>query len=912
MKLKTWSYRIVITVLLAELAYLVLFNMALHLPLTQTLVNQIKPEKFSVTWEKAWTWLPFRVHAQGISANGQTSSQQWQAEVPAASASISILPLLGKSVKIHSVEASDIEYFQRPRPKPDKDYAATRAFFPPIKGREIDTTPVTPVPKKKGNGWKIVVQDIHATGSHEFWIFQIRGRVTGTLQADANYETRSGPFSLEDGQMDLRIDSLAINDGQGVSNAGFLKGTLEFTPFVPSENRGIRSFGFMKLDAELESKVANLNFLNFYLSKLQGLNIDGNGVLGGIIHYDQGKLLPSTRLAVSSNELRLDLHSYEASGTGTVEISVTEDKPDQLVFEILFATIKLLHEGDDTPHFTGEAFKLTTGGNTRLLPWDDRLSGARAATFSIPRVTIPDLGVYQRYIPDNLALRLNGGLGKLESQTEVTPDSLKSHLTLDSDAADISYGAYRFTSNLDLGLDIHLPSLTTGKLDISGSSLRLTDARLANEDRGNTEPWNTRLSIDRGKFVLPIHELAPEAGTFRQVSQTVKGSGIKSLLEKADADIRITGDITQLSWINVLFSNPYDLSLKGSGELTADLKVEEGLAASDSLIRVESKQLEVNILDYSARGDGMISLAVLEGGEHPDLDLQIELRNGLFKRQDEEEEYIEDVTMRLQAQALDRRKDQAGSNIDRLRLQIPEARVADMSAYNDYLPANSPLQFLEGQADLKADIVLQRDSADGFVRLKTGTMRARLDEQELSGELDVDIAIQDGIAKNMDFDISGSTITLDKLRVFGTEKNYDREDWSARFLLSKGHAIWKKPVYVNAEAELEIKDSRPLVAMFSNQNGKHQWIEKMLTVEDIQGTAEMRMENGQITIPHAFTSSDKVDAGAKGIINSESAEGIFYGRFRKLDAVLKIRDGNRNVDIIGARKKFNEYSTDNR
>ena len=147
MKLKTWSYRIVITVLLAELAYLVLFNMALHLPLTQTLVNQIKPEKFSVTWEKAWTWLPFRVHAQGISANGQTSSQQWQAEVPAASASISILPLLGKSVKIHSVEASDIEYFQRPRPKPDKDYAATRAFFPPIKGREIDKTPVTPVPK---------------------------------------------------------------------------------------------------------------------------------------------------------------------------------------------------------------------------------------------------------------------------------------------------------------------------------------------------------------------------------------------------------------------------------------------------------------------------------------------------------------------------------------------------------------------------------------------------------------------------------------------------------------------------------------------------------------------------------------------------------------------------------------------
>ena len=97
--------------------------------------------------------------------------------------------------------------------------------------------------------------------------------------------------------------------------------------------------------------------------------------------------------------------------------------------------------------------------------------------------------------------------------------------------------------------------------------------------------------------------------------------------------------------------------------------------------------------------------------------------------------------------------------------------------------------------------------------------------------------------------------------------------------------------------------------MFSNHTGEHKWIEKMLTIENIQGNAEMTMENRQIIIPHAFTSSDKIDAGAKGIINAESAEGIFYARFRKLDAVLKIRNGKRNIDIIGARKKFNEYST---
>ena len=165
--MKTYAVRIILAVIIIEAAYLALANLALQLPVTQTLLNSIKPEKFAVTWEKAWTWYPLRVHARGISANGQTGTQQWQAEAPAASASISILPLLAKKVRIHSVDAADVEYYQRPRPRPGRDYAAARDFFPSIKGREIDRQPVTPVPKKTGNGWKIMVAAIQATGNQE-------------------------------------------------------------------------------------------------------------------------------------------------------------------------------------------------------------------------------------------------------------------------------------------------------------------------------------------------------------------------------------------------------------------------------------------------------------------------------------------------------------------------------------------------------------------------------------------------------------------------------------------------------------------------------------------------------------------------------------------------------------------------
>jgi hypothetical protein len=906
--MKTWLYRIITTVAIVEFSYLILVNLALNLSITQTLINQHKPEKYAVQWEKAWTWIPFRIHARGISANGQTSSQQWQAETPAASASISILPLLQKSVRIHSVVAEDIDYYQRPRPKPHKSYASTRDFFPPIRGREIDKTPVTPAPKKKGNGWKIIVDDIHAGGNHRLWVYQFKGELRGTLKANVNFETRGGPFSLDNGQMDVVIDSLAINDNQQISSQGFLKGTLEFSPFVPSENKGIKSLGFMSVDAELNTKVENLEFLNFYLRSLQGMNLDGAGKLSGTVRYDQGTLLSPTSLAVVADELQLKLRSYAAGGRGNVTIEVNDGAPEKLDLGIRFATIDVVHEEDNTSHFIGEDLLLTTAGSSRLLPWQERRSGARSASATIPTVTIPDLKVYQRYIPDKTALTLNGGRGELAGQTTLTSTSLQAGLNLRSSGADIGFRNHQLMTNLDLDVNIDMPSFGSGKLDISGTKIQLSDAQLASQEPGKPKPWNASLSIDKGLLVLPHTRSGGDAGPIRQLSY-LKEQSLKSLLGKADANFSISGKLSELAWISLLFSNPYGMTIDGTGELTADIKIDDGFPVRESIVRILPTHLDVGVLDYEINGDGSITMQVLQGGEHPDLDLQVEIGNALFKRQGEQEAYVRDVAIKLQAQALKMDADQTGSNVDVLHLQIPGAKITDMSVYNDYLPANSPLRLLEGQAELKADIKLERDTAGGFVRLTTQKLRSRLDEQELYGELEADITIQGGVPENMDFDISGSTITLDKVRVTGRENNYEGEDWRAHFVLEKGRAIWKKPVFVHADAAVEIKDSRPFVAMFSNHKGEHKWIEKMLTIENIQGNAEMTVENEQITIPYAFTSSDKIDAGAKGIINAEKAEGIFYARFRKLDAVLQIRDGKRNIDIIGARKKFDEYLT---
>ena len=76
--MKSWLKKSVKIVLIIEIIYLVLINAALNLPFTQNIVNGIKPDKFAVSWDRAWSLYPFNVHALGVSANGQSRSQQWQ------------------------------------------------------------------------------------------------------------------------------------------------------------------------------------------------------------------------------------------------------------------------------------------------------------------------------------------------------------------------------------------------------------------------------------------------------------------------------------------------------------------------------------------------------------------------------------------------------------------------------------------------------------------------------------------------------------------------------------------------------------------------------------------------------------------------------------------------------------------
>jgi hypothetical protein len=899
-----------IVLLLLEVIYLIVINLALSLPVTQKLINQIKPEKFQVSWESAKSWYPFRVHASGVSVNGQTRKQQWQVNSPEASASINLFPLLWKSVNLSNIDATDVDFRLRPRPREDKDYSKIQPHFAPIENRELETKPPQLQPLKKKRPWDISIDGISAAGNHRVWVYQMQMALAGELEASLDVQTRGGPFSLDDGLVDVNIESLLLNGNREVLRNGSLKGTVAFDPFKPKENKGIKSLAYLTADVEVDAETKSLAFLNLYLEGFQGMKVAGKGQLDGHLNYELGRLNADSSLSINASELAVDLLNHRAQGEGDIQLAVSKDHPDQMRFEIRFGELDGLHGESTEVLFTGDGLSFTGESGNQLISAKGTELQATRLKVSIPSVKVPDLALYQRYMPPLWSFLLYGGEGELQGQAELTQSGLGGNLKLTSTGADVGLKEYQFTTDLDVQLNVDASALLESGIDVSGTYIRLNNARVGSEEAGSSSPWGASIEVEQGRLKLIFPEEGINKDTrLRDLLPIVKGRGLQAMLDSENEKIKIRGKISDLRWLNVLLKNRFNMAFRGAGEIAADVVMDSGWLAPGTEINISPRDLTVDILDYVVKGGGggHLKLAVEKGGESPDVSLDLKMVNASLKSRDEEQAFVENTNILFYANSRNMTYDGPGDDVD-LHLQIPSAQVTDMSVYNNYLPPNSPLKIIDGQAELRADVMLKPEDADGYVKLVSTGMHALVDDQEVEAELVADIKLVDGVPRNMDFDITGSLLQIRNVVVSGDEKNFDDDMWGITLSLDKARAKWKKPVGLDLKASIDMTDSRPFVAMMANQKGKHGWLGKALTVDDVRGEATVNMKDNNLVIPLAYVSSEKIGVGAKGLINADVREGIVYIRFKKLDGLLKMRNGKRNLDLLKARKTFDQYS----
>ena len=899
-----WLKKLVYVLLIAEISYLVLFNLALQLPVTQTLINQIKPEKFHIAWESAWTWYPFRFHIRGGSANGQARSQQWEFEAGSVSASIDVVPLIFKRVWIDDVQVSDARYYQRPRLKPDKDYSGLVEFFPPISGREINNAITTP--KKKKRAWHVDIEGIKLNGQYEYWIMQFKGQAKGSLQADLSVVSRGGLFSLTIPQVDLELGTHYINGRQELFQYGQISGELGIAPMVPRENKGIKMLQYILLDADINIAVDSLAFINLFTRGFNEMKVDGTGLVDGRLHMDQGRVLEGTDLSIDADNIRVNLLSHYIEGDGAIDIEVSPETGDLLDLRVSYNDLLVRHDQETEPMLTGQGLDLKLQAEGDLFRADGNLDTAKSLSLAIDGLSVPDLSLFQRYLPKKWPLQLFGGNGELQGSVSLSSDAANIDLRVSSEAAEIGTGQYRFTSNLDAALKLDNPSLRKGPTYFSGSYIKLAGASLVREGETGSKPWHANFMIEKGYYSVFDRQDKAEKEGLTDLFKLLGEKDVHQMLGDSNGSLEIRSSVSSLAWIGVLLNENYNLSTSGSGTINGIVNIVEGMPAEGTDIKIESKSLVMNFLDYVASGEGKVVFRVEEGGEAPDWLVQVDLSDAKLKRQHESTAHIQQVNLMLRAHIEDMSFADNKRQFE-LELKIPSAHVDDMSTFNHYLPPDSPFLLTEGTADLSVDILLKPDDADGYIRLRADGMKAVIDDQSISADFSSDITLVDGVPAEMNFDISGSELRLDNVQVSGENESFNEKNWAVVLTLTEADTTWSKPLVLKAKAILSMTDSRPIVAMLGNQKDRPKWVTNMMLVEDIEGRIELEAANDQIVIPYAFIDSDNIDFGAKGVIDETLHNGVIYARYKKLDLLVKISDGKKNIDLFRAKEKFDEY-----
>jgi hypothetical protein len=559
--------RILISLLALELGYLVVVNGALQLQITQDLVNKIRPEKFYVSWERAWSWYPFRLHAEGVFANGQARTQQWEVTATSASGSLSVLPLILKHVYLSNLQAESIDYRQRPRLKADVDYTDRLAYFPEIKGREV--VPVETAELKKKRPWKIHINDLQATGEHRFWVYNLQGTASGPATGNLYTETRRGAFWLDVEQFELDLGPAFLNGNAEAFRGGTVAGSLGFSPLVRAENPGRRMLRFAYLDADLDLAVDSLDFINMLTGNLGNFSITGAGQVQGHLSISDGFVRAGTQLSATADNLGVDMYDINVLGKGVVNIHTPETEDTPLGLDVQYDQLTATRAEEPAPFLIGETLHLEYRGSNFITPdpslgladlWDDEEARQRRADNSlnlfIERATVPDMSALNYHLPPETALQFAGGTTELNADIFFGEELLNGTIKLDSTATQVQIDEQRLKADLDIDMNLAGGNPRTFTADFSGSTLRLFNVYVEGEkEQFEGDYWSTSLEVSTGegtfaqpielsaKSLITVSDTRPLVALFKNRSRTPKWLGnmmsVKNL--NGEAEMQLTG-----------------------------------------------------------------------------------------------------------------------------------------------------------------------------------------------------------------------------------------------------------------------------------------------------------------------------------------------------------------------------------
>jgi hypothetical protein len=354
-------------------------------------------------------------------------------------------------------------------------------------------------------------------------LLQLRARVDGAadgrdgatlhldgtrLQLDDAKVTATDGADAEPWEATLRIDQGALRLPTARGHAA--------DP-IPAIASALAEHGFGTLLASASGRlsaslrVSGLDWIAALLNRPLQLALSGSGEIDADIVLADGLPTKGTTLMLPSEALSLAVLEHRADGQGTATLRLEQGGERARVrLDVSLADARLRRRDEPEPSIgemrmdaalvVSDAFG-ETGGDAEL-------------ALKVHSARVRDLRVYNAYLPVNAPFELLSGEATLVSDLRLGADRAEGELLLEADDIGIGLASERVIGDLRLELRLRDGATKDMRFDITGSSLLLSDLRVAGAAASATDRrWHARLQLEDTEVVWhkPM-QLAMKAG----------------------------------------------------------------------------------------------------------------------------------------------------------------------------------------------------------------------------------------------------------------------------------------------------------------------------------------------------------------------------------------------------------------
>jgi hypothetical protein len=892
---RKWLKRFLTAVVALAALYLLAANIFLNTGIAPWAINR-RPERFRADWRVAWSLWPGRLEVRGLRLHGRSANRvDWKVEVDRGHARIHLLPLFARRFVVSGFHGEGV-----------------RSAV--LRGDEV--TPPPEPPARRGPPsppWTIRLDGIDLAGVRDLGYNGLRltGGGRGRLSGGFAF-TFGGVFRLDDTRLAMPGSRLWWN-GETISTGLDVDAALAFAPFAPSRHPGLEAWDFLSGSLAAQGPVADLPFLE--RSGLAGAGDPGR--LIAKLRVDQGRLAPG-----SHAELVLS----QPAGAAVPPFTLTADVGDSLRLALQAQGLEAGRIPGRGPAFQSAALAASVQSPVlqlrRLFVTSRELRSASNLSASPPlegdlradrvRIDAPGSSATLKATLDRAACRMNfGALLRREIDIQgLQADGVSARLELGRPpgAAKPSgappWGARiagaRLTGIREIGID---------ELELRGASR--IEASFSYDRAGN-------LSVERAAFALPAGSLlvagTPAASGLAvkaevRVEPLVLGSapGL-AFLRQVSGSAAVKARISSLGFLDEFLAKVPWLALQGGGNLDALVRLASGRLAPGTRLTVSGARVRATLLDSLASGSGTVKVAV-DPASRTTLGVRLDRFGFADLRQPGRPDYLRGRDLRMTAispASLDLAAPLPDFDAS---LALTDAEVPDLAVYNALLPEGAGLSIRSGRGRVGLQLALSTATGRtrGMASLSSEAARVLFQSLDIQGRVALQAPFSSPNLQERHFDLDGVRLALDRVsyRRTGDEPGQaPASGWWARVRIADGALVWGQPLSLRAASRLEMKDSGPLIALFSQRSRFVKWFDDALSVEGITAEGMLRIGDGMVAIDAFQARGGNLEVRSRMRFSKTRKAGDLLVRYGRLTAGVELRDGKRDIKLIRAREWF--------